>query len=75
MIFWYQSVQDADILVGKINEEEANNVILLLQMEYLNDVIEKVGGLPLLPIINNYTTIITPEISNLKACSAHAVIP
>ncbi|CDS40891.1 glutamate receptor ionotropic kainate 3 [Echinococcus multilocularis] len=40
LIFWYQDVNDAGILTTKINEANANNVLLLLQSAHLNSVLE-----------------------------------
>ncbi|VDO06768.1 unnamed protein product [Rodentolepis nana] len=39
-MFWYQNVDDAEVLTTKINEVNAENVILLLPSENVNNVIE-----------------------------------
>ncbi|VDK21840.1 unnamed protein product [Taenia asiatica] len=49
MMFWYQDENDADVLTTKINEANANNVLLLLPSAHLKSVLESDGVLPALP--------------------------
>lgn len=50
-MFWYQNADDTEVLTTKINEANADNVILLLPSENINNVIKNVRTIYLSKVI------------------------